>query len=154
MRYIMQHMKYWMVVLLLTLTTLSLVACSRSSAETIREAPVKVEAVAGSEFNHITLTERAAERLGIQSESVREEAIDGGTKKVVPYAAIIYGVNGETWAYIRNPDADSLTFVRVPLTVERIEGDLAILSEGPELGAEVITMGVAELYGADTGVGK
>jgi hypothetical protein len=100
------------------------------------------------------LTERAAERLGIASEPVREEAVEGGMKKVVPYAAVIYGVHGETWAYIRNPGESSLTFVRVPLTVERIKGDLAILSEGPDVGAEVVTVGVAELYGTDTGVGK
>jgi hypothetical protein len=47
-----------------------------------------------------------------------------------------------------------LTFVRVPLRIDRIEGDLAILSEGPDLGAEVVTIGVAQLYGADQGVGQ
>jgi hypothetical protein len=147
----MHSIWYW---ILLTWATLSLVACGGPAEEIVREAPAQVEAVEGSEFNHITLTERAAERLAIHSEPVREEAMDGGMKKVVPYAAIIYGVNGETWAYIRNPGADSLTFVRAPLIVERIEGDLAILSDGPELGAEVVTVGVAQLYGADTGVGQ
>jgi hypothetical protein len=143
-----------MVIVFLTLAALPLVACGGAAEETVSEGPARVEAVAGSEFNHITLTGRAAERIRIQSEPVREQEIGGVTETVIPYAAIIYGVNGETWAYIRNPGSDSLTFVRVPLRIDRIEGDLAILSEGPDLGAEVVTIGVAQLYGADQGVGQ
>jgi hypothetical protein len=147
-------MKSWMTIVLLALTCLTLVACGASGEVATKEQPAKVEPIEGSEFQRITLTERAAERLGVESEAVREESVDGGMQKVVPYAAVIYGLHGETWAYIRNPGADSLSFVRVPLTIERIEGDLAILSEGPEVGDEVITVGVAELYGTETGVGK
>jgi hypothetical protein len=150
----MRFMNRWMSVILLVVVGLTLVACGASSEAVAKEAPAMVEAIDGSEFKLVTLTERAAERLGIASEPVREETLDGGTMKVVPYASVIYGVHGETWAYIRNPGADALAFVRVPLTVERIEGDLAILAEGPEVGAEVITVGVAELYGTETGVGK
>jgi hypothetical protein len=148
----MYSMKNLVSGMLLVVICLTLVACGGSNEAAAKEAPAKVEAIEGSEYKLITLTERAAERLGIASEAVREEAVDGATKKVVPYASVIYGVHGETWAYMRN--SDSLSFVRVPLTVERIEGDLAILTEGPELGTEVITVGAAELYGADTGVGK
>jgi hypothetical protein len=148
----MYSMKNLVSGMLLVVICLTLVACGGSNEAAAKEAPAKVEAIEGSEYKLITLTERAAERLGIASEAVREEAVDGATKKVVPYASVIYGVHGETWAYMRN--SDSLSFVRVPLTVERIEGDLAIPTEGPELGTEVITVGAAELYGADTGVGK
>ena len=150
----MVSMKNLLTAAILAVLCLNLVACGGASQAAPREAPAKVEAIEGSEFNRITLTQRAAERLDIQSEVVREEAVDGATKLVVPYAAVIYGVHGETWAYTRHTGADSLSFVRTPLTVERIEGDLAILAEGPELGTEVITVGAAELYGADTGVGK
>jgi hypothetical protein len=147
-------MKMWTAVVLFALSCLTLVACSTASEAATKAEPAVVVAVEGTEFNHITLTEQAAERLGIQSEPVLEETVDGALKKVIPYPAIIYGVHGDSWAYIRTPDENSLTFVRVPLTVERIEGDLAILSEGPDAGVEVVTVAVAELYGADTGVGK
>jgi hypothetical protein len=73
---------------------------------------------------------------------------------VVPYSAVIYGLNGETWAYVRNPGEGSLTFVRAPITVDHVEGGLAFLSDGPPVGTEVVTVGAALLYGADTGVGK
>lgn len=70
--------------------------------------------------------------------------------KVVPYAAVIYGVHGETWVYT-NPEP--LVYVRAPVTVEYIEGDLAVLLEGPPVGTAVVTAGGAELFGAESGVG-
>ena len=149
----MQHIKRSLVLILLILVAVLLAACSEEEKPEKVE-PAQVEEVEGSEFNHVTLTERAAERLDIQSEQVIEEEIDGDMRMVVPYSAVIYGLNGETWAYIRNPGADSLTFVRHPLTIEYIEGGRAILLDGPALGSDVVTVGVAELYGADTGVGK
>jgi hypothetical protein len=82
-----------------------------------------------------------------------ELTLSGGNmlRKVVPYAALLYGVKGETWVYT-NPEP--LVFVRQPIVVDHIEDDLAILSEGPEVGTEVVTVGAAELFGAETGVSK
>jgi hypothetical protein len=71
--------------------------------------------------------------------------------KVVPYAAVLYGVHGETWVY-SNPEP--LVYVRQPIVVDFIEGDLAYLSEGPEVGTAVVTIGAAELFGVETGVSK
>lgn len=76
--------------------------------------------------------------------------LGGGVKKVIPYAAVIYDLNGETWSYTRT---EPLSFVRHSITVDYIDGDLAILSEGPEVGTEVVTVGVAELWGTEIGVG-
>lgn len=70
---------------------------------------------------------------------------------VVPYAAILYGLTGETWVYV---NTGPLEFVRYPIVIDYIEGDQAVLFEGPEVGASVVTVGVAELYGAETGVSK
>jgi hypothetical protein len=72
-------------------------------------------------------------------------------RKVVPYAAVLYGVHGETWVY-SNPEP--LVFVRQPIVVDYIEGDLAYLLEGPEAGTAVVTVGAAELFGTETGVSK
>lgn len=82
-----------------------------------------------------------------------ELTLSGGDtpRKVVPYAAVLYGVNGETWVYT-NPEP--LVFVRQPIVMDHLEDDLAFLSEGPEAGTEVVAVGAAELFGAETGVSK
>ena len=64
---------------------------------------------------------------------------------------VIYDLDGATWVYT---SPEPLVFVRYPIVVDYIEGDQAYLVEGPPAGTEVATVGVAELYGADTGVGK
>ena len=74
----------------------------------------------------------------------------GANRRVIPYSAVIYGLNGETWVY-SNPEG--FFYVRQPIVIDYIEGDLAILSEGPEVGTKIVTVGVAELYGAESGVG-
>lgn len=149
----MKILKRSLLMILLIVAIMLLVACG-SEESSSKEEPALVEQVEGSEFNRVTLTEQAAERLDIQSEPVREVDSDGEIGMVVPYSAIIYGLNGETWAYIRNPGEGSLTFARHPITVNYIEGGLAFLSDGPAVGTEVVTVGAALLYGADTGVGK
>jgi hypothetical protein len=75
----------------------------------------------------------------------------GAQRLVVPYGAVIYDLHGETWVYT-NPEP--LVFVRHPIRVDYIEGDLAVLLEGPPAGTEVATVGVAELFGTEFGVGK
>jgi hypothetical protein len=113
--------------------------------------PALVELIPGTEFNRVVLTEKAAQRLGIETAPVLEAEVNGAQRVVIPYAAVIYGLNGETWAYT-NPEP--LTYRREPITVEYIEGDMAVLMDGLSVGAQVVTVGVAELYGTDTGVGK
>ncbi len=75
----------------------------------------------------------------------------GAQRTVIPYSAVIYDLQGQTWTYT---STEPLVFVRQPITIDYIEGDLAFLSEGPPAGTVVVTVGVAELYGLDTGVGK
>jgi len=75
----------------------------------------------------------------------------GTSRKIVPYAAVIYDVKGATWVYT-NPEP--LAFVRQSISVDYIKGDLAFLTEGPSAGTNVVTVGGAELYGAETGVSK
>jgi len=63
---------------------------------------------------------------------------------------VLYDADGTTWAYAAS---ERNVFVRNEIVVDRIEGDLAYLVEGPPVGAEVVTTGAAELYGTETGVG-
>jgi hypothetical protein len=106
-------------------------------------APSKLEPIEGSELQRVILTDKAAERLGI------ETVIANGIE--VPYAAVIYDIEGNTWIYT-NPEP--LTYVRAPITIEHIEGDTAFLSESLASELTVVTVGVAELWGTETGVSK
>ncbi len=98
----------------------------------------------------ITLTERAAERIGIETVQIREEAmtrLDGPVmRKVIPYGAIMYDKKGDTWTFT-NPQP--LVYVRHPITVESIDGDQVVLAEGPPTGTAVVMVGAAELMGAE-----
>jgi hypothetical protein len=134
---------------LLFVAVLPLAACQGADEEAAaREEPAKVEPLEGTDdLNRITLTAEAAERLDVQTAAVRAEG-EGTT--VIPYSAVLYEPNGETWAYTSH---ESLTFVRAHIVVETIEGDRAVLSEGPPLGTMVVTVGVAELFGAENGIG-
>ena len=251
----MQHRIRWMVVILV-IAGLQLSACTPASTVKEKIQPAHVEPIEGTDLKRVTLTEKAAERVAIQTAPVQETqvvrqreiggqvvalpAAEAGTvlvrvalseadlarvdrrqpavvlpldddgedddeeaegleaeeiddveddddetalyfsvkgpgyqalvpgqavrvrlammasgttpRKLVPYAAVIYDVNGGTWVYTKEPNA--LSFVRQSITVDYIEGDLAFLIEGPPVGTEVVTVGGAELYGAETGVSK
>jgi hypothetical protein len=108
--------------------------------------PATVVHVKGSKFARVVLTALAAERTGVRTEQVREAA-DG---LAVPYTALIYDPQGETWVYT---SPERLAYVRAAVLVERIEGDVAYLSDGPDAGTDVVTVGGAELYGTEFEVG-
>ena len=146
----MQHRKRLMFLIVLIVAGLMLAACNKEEAKT-HAKPAHTEAVDGSEYKRVILTEKAAERLDIQTDAIREEEVDGSPRQVMPYAALVYGLNGETWAYT-NPEP--LTYTRQPVSVDYIDQDLVVLLESPSSGTQVVTVGVSELYGVDTGVGK
>lgn len=106
-------------------------------------SPSTVEEIEGSDLKQVILTERAAERIGVQTVPVNGQ--------VVPYSAVIYDIEGNTWIYT-NPAP--LTFVRAPIVVDYIEGDQAFLSQALESDDPIVTVGVIEIYGTETGVSK
>lgn len=255
----MKHNIRWMVTALV-IAALQLSACAPAPAANTKVSPVKVEPIEGSDLKRVVLTDKAVERLDIQTAQVREEPVsrtrtvggevvtaaeanaagsdemwvrvrlnasdlnqvdvsqsalvrnldddeddeEGGleaeaddspdgvdddeddddgegtlyytvgdagqnlvpgqrvwiqlslvgggvSRKIVPYAAVIYDVNGQTWVYT-NPEP--LTFIRQSISIDYIKGDSAFLTEGPVAGTEVVVVGGAELYGAETGVSK
>jgi hypothetical protein len=132
----------------LSLAALLFAACAQGEVAGIvsEEAPVKVEKNEATGISRLTLSAKAAERLGIATGAV--SAAGAGT--AIPYAALVYDKAGKTWVYTNPQGRD---FVRQEIEVERIEGDLAFLSSGPPVGTAVVTVGTAELWGVDTGVG-
>jgi uroporphyrinogen-III synthase len=161
----MQHSNPWRAAALLLFVAalaLGVAACSRGqAAEQSEEAgysEAKVEAVEGTDLARVTLSQRAAERLGIQTAQVRAMRVAAPkpagvatTRKVIPYAAVLYDERGDTWTFT-SPQA--LTFLRQHVKVDFIEGDTAVLSEGPPVGTTVVTVGAAELLGTELGVGE
>jgi hypothetical protein len=232
----------------LILAGLQAAACSQQKADVSQHTkPSKIEKVAGTEVSRVTLSAKAAERLGVKTVALREEqvaprkrlvggevvakpaaaaadsskiwvrvplaagdlrtvapehparvaplgrekdakasttaravkghdsakepvlhyAIDSpnglalgqrvgveiplagaGTRKVVAHSAVVYDAKGKTWVYVAT---DALTFVRQPITVDYVDGDLAVLSDGPAAGTKVVTVGAAELLGTEFG---
>jgi hypothetical protein len=114
--------------------------------ETGHGAPAIIEPIDGTSLYRLTLTDRAAERVGLETASIAEQQVGGKTQRTVPYSAVIYDADGGTWAYTTD---EHLTFVRDKIVVERIDGDTAYLSDGPAAGTEVVTVGAAELVGLE-----
>jgi hypothetical protein len=133
----------WFLMIWLVIASLQLAACSSKPAASQKINPATLEEIEGSELKRVILTEKAAERIDVQTAPVNGN--------VVPYAAVIYDTEGNTWVYT-NPAP--LTFVRASIVIDHIEGDQAFLSQGLESDAPVVTVGVAEIYGAETGVSK
>lgn len=141
----------WMVLLGL-LACVQLGGCGRHADEHHAEHPAEVEPIEGSELSRVTLTEKAVERLDLQTDQVREERLAPSEppRMVVPYSALIYDPQGTTWIYT---NTEPRTFVRHRVDVDYIKGDLAILNDGPPTGTLVASVGAAELYGTEFEVG-
>lgn len=100
--------------------------------------------VTGTDLHRITLSEHAVERIDLKTEVT---SVDPQTQKLsVSYWAILYDSTGQTWVYT-NPEPR--VYVRQAITVERINGTVALLSDGPAAGTAVVTTGAEELYGAE-----
>ena len=134
-------------------TSLGMVACrpvevtDDEDEDEDEDGPAKVEHFEGAMPARVTLTEEAVKRLDIKTDVVCDEEIDGIMRRVIPYASVLYGLGGETWTYT-NPEPR--VFVRHSITVDRVGGDQAVLSNGPPSGTAVVTVGAAELYGAES----
>jgi hypothetical protein len=74
-----------------------------------------------------------------------------GGRTAIPYDAVLYDNAGATFSYTNPKDLD---YVRQPITVEGIRNKVAVLTAGPPSGTAVVTVGAAQLYGVETGVGK
>jgi hypothetical protein len=148
----MKNGKYFIVAaMIIALLGVWSLRSSESQADTGgHEEPAVVEAIEGSDVSRVTLTQQASDRLGIQTAEIAEKNASGGTRLVAPYSAVIYETDGSTWVYT-NPEP--LVFIRQAVTVETIQGEEAILAEGPEAGTKVVTVGGAMLFGAEHGVG-
>jgi hypothetical protein len=109
--------------------------------------PARVEATNDAKIMKVTLTPKAAERLGIVIDEVRA---DPSGRLIVPYASVLYDLTGKTWVYI---SADPLTFARGAVVIDTIKGDNVYLTEGPPAGTKVLATGVPQVFGTEVKVG-
>jgi hypothetical protein len=93
----------------------------------------------------ITLSAPAERRLGIETTPVATDPAG----LTVPYAALVYATDGSTWVFVRK---EPLTYRRTPVTVAGKTGDQVAITSGPPAGTDVVTVGVAELIGVETGI--
>jgi hypothetical protein len=133
-----------------TALTLVVGACAAQSSEpetASDEGLAQIDDIAGSDVKKITMSEEAVERIGV--ETVPVAAADGGRVQV-PSATVLYDQAGRTWVFTE-PEHD--VFVRQEVTIIGTKGEDTILSTGPTADTPVVTVGVAELYGTELGVG-
>jgi hypothetical protein len=132
-------------VLIACVVTLS--ACGEASSgydyETAsHHVPAKLEPIKGTDVQRVIFDAEAAERVGLKTAPIRQD----GQETVIPYAAVIYGADGNTYAYTA---PEPLTYVRQQINIDRVAGDSVMLSDGPPIGTEVVTVGAAEVYGTE-----
>lgn len=121
-----------------------------SGCATVKPAATPTSAAAsmekaGADLNKLTLTDKAVERLGVTTVKVEKGE---GSPLQVPYGALVYDANGKTWVYT-NPEPR--TYIRAAVTVDKIADNKVQLRTGPAAGTDVVTVGAAELFGAEFG---
>ncbi len=145
----MPNAQRWAAVALLVSAGPLVPACGQPAAEAATlEEPATMEAIAGTEFSRITLVPEAQQRLDIQTIEVRQ--LEGRLRLAVPHSALLYDAEGATWVYV---ETEPRVYVRHAVTVDRVDDEQVVLHDGPAEGTMVVTVGAAELYGVESGIG-
>ena len=133
--------------LVLIASVVSLSACGEASTgydyETAsHRVPAKLEPIKGTDVQRVIFDAEAAKRVGLKTAPIRQD----GQETVMPYDAVIYGADGKAYAYTA---PEPLTYVRQEISIDHVAGDSVVLSDGPPVGTEVVTVGTAEVYGTE-----
>jgi hypothetical protein len=144
----------------LALSALSVAACSAEAGEEGGEGeePASIEPVDGTSISRITLTDSAAQRLGIETAEVAQAPTGGSgavagaqPRMTIPFSAVIYDARGRAWTYT---SPEPLVYERARIVIDEEVGDVAFLDAGPPLGTTVVTVGAQELWGTEYEVGE
>jgi len=128
------------------LIVIALGACRDRSAVEFEPPATKVP-IEGTDRYRVVLTTEAVERLDIQTAEVTQ--VDD--RFAITSDALILDTSGDFWVYV---NVEPNTFERAVLeSVREVDGQ-ALFTDGPVPGTPVVFVGVAELYGEETGVGK
>jgi len=154
----MRRRNHWVAAGLLVVG-LGLTACGSASAqygEISQGLPVHLQPVTGTDLDRVTLTAEAVRKLGVRTAAVQdavmpalEDAGAAAPETTVPVDAVIYDKEGNTWVYVvKGPR----TYERQAVTIDRVDGDTAVLRSGLASGTQVVVVGAQELLGAELGV--
>lgn len=122
----------------------TLAGCSHTEAAAPRDGPATLEEIPGSDIKKVVFTEDAQEAIGVETAAVTAGPAAG--QLAMPYAAVIYYTDGSTWTYTV---AEEHSYVREPVTVASISGDVVTLTKGPQVGTSVVVVGAPEILGAE-----
>jgi multidrug efflux pump subunit AcrA (membrane-fusion protein) len=86
-----------------------------------------------------------------QRMTVRVERSDAGDQMVIPWSAVIHDYYGGAWVYVKTAEH---TYVRHRVQVRYVVDDLAVIDLGPDVGSQVVTTAVVELFGTEFGFAK
>ena len=133
--------------LVLIAGVVSLSACREASSGYDYEMashhePAKLEPIKGTDVQRVIFDAEGAERVGLQTAPIRHN----GHATLIPYDAVIYDADGNTYAYTA---PEPLTYVRQEINIDHMDGDSVVLSDGPPVGTEVVTVGAAQVYGTE-----
>jgi hypothetical protein len=104
--------------------------------------PAKLEALKGKDVHRVIIDAEGVERAGIQTAPIRQN----GQGTVMPFSAVIYDSDGETFTYT---SPEPRTYVRHKIVIDDVVGDNVMLFDGPPAGTEVVTVGTALVYGSE-----
>ncbi|HYO34339.1 MAG TPA: hypothetical protein VES21_15970 [Nocardioidaceae bacterium] len=124
--------------------TIAVASCA-SVEPTVHEPIPAVEIKDGADESApktLTLTPDAVRRLQIETVVVEDPT-------AIPYTGVVYDKTGAPWVY---SSPQERTYIRVPVAIDRVVGDMAEVSAGPGAGTVVVTRAAINLYGAETGV--
>jgi cobalt-zinc-cadmium efflux system membrane fusion protein len=115
------------------------------------QGPLTSDASSASSYLYYEIDNRYGILRSGQKVSVTLTLKSTGKNLAVPYASIIYDIQGGTWVYVK---AEPLVYIRTRVDLDHFSDSLAILSRGVSPGDEVVFTGAAELFGTEFGVGK
>ena len=115
--------------------------------EAAHYAPSKVEHVdaGGRDDARITFTAEGARRVDLQTAPVRSRR----GRTFLPHAALLYDPDGAAFVYT---SPKPLTYARAEAEVERVDGARVWLATGPRPGTRVVTVGAAQVHGAELAI--
>lgn len=128
----------------------ALSACKEvKQAEKEHYSPAAIAPIKGGEEGEVsvTLTQEGHDRIDLATQKVTKRA----GRLATPYASIVYENDGSAYVYA-NPKP--LFYERAHIEIDRVAGDQVLLKEGPAVGTNVVTVGVAQLHGAEKEYGE
>ena len=121
---------------------LMLAGCKEVPSNLVKSEPYELEAIKGTDLNRVKLSDKTAARIDLQTVRIQ----GNGKHKLVPHDALIYNPFGQVFVYTK---PEPRTYLRAPVTVTRAVGNRVVLSAGPPVGTEVVTVGAAELLATE-----